>query len=430
MKSKKLRHLPMTGLLISSLAFSVSAFAQSSIELGTSTCVDDGATPISVPILFANGDNVSSYQFNLSAPADVTFTGNCTSSLGSHISVCATNGVGLGVSGFSVATTALPAALTEIVTVEVTVANGAGCPQTMDFDFTGPPAAAFGDTANADITAAVLANLTTDNSNGIGGPIVAPTCTITAPAFTAVIPPGSGTTTQDVTITAGPVALSNVAAALATGAEFSIPNPNACATIAANASCQLPVTFATNAIGAFTDTLTATGDGNAAGDTTCMVTLNGTGLDATPVGPFPQVTPPLLSFGETAGSMDITITNVDNAGAGEATQALNFTAILDATGLTSADGSFAFNNTTCGASLAAGASCTVTIDYDPAADTDAGDFDEGSYLVSFANAEDVTVAIAGGTNPIPTLSEWAMIIMATLMLLFGIVTMRRNGYLH
>jgi hypothetical protein len=107
---------------------------------------------------------------------------------------------------------------------------------------------------------------------------------------------------------------------------------------------------------------------------------------------------------------------------------LNFTAIPDATGLTSADGSFTFTGTTCPASLAAGASCTIDITFDPAFDGDTANVSTGSYLVSFANAADVTVALIGGAPGIPTLSEWAMINMASLMIMLGAVTLRRNGY--
>jgi hypothetical protein len=219
-----------------------------------------------------------------------------------------------------------------------------------------------------------------------------------------------------------PVDLDIINAALATGTNFAIAANGCTAPLATGATCNIDVTFSPNAIANFTDTL------NVTGTAACSLALSANGLDVLPVGPFPSVTPNALSFGTDAGTQTITVTNNDNAGPGEGTVDLAFTSIPDATGLDSTDGSFTFVGTTCPAALAAGTSCTIDIAFDPAADGDPNNTSNGSYTVSFASSPNVIVSLIGGTTPIPTLSEWAMIIMASLMLMLGVVTLRRNDY--
>ena len=428
MKSKKLRHLPVAGLLISSLAFSVSSFAQSSIALGPSTCVDDGTTVIDVPISFTNGDNISSYSFNLTAGPAVTFVG-CVNSVASHIPACAVNGVGFGVGGFSIGASPLPAGPSDIVTVQVTVANGAGCPQAVNIDLAGPPAATFGDTGNIDITVGVTNNLTTDDSNGIGGPpaaagyssVPAPGGTITVGSSTIGAPVSatlqvSETGTGQLNVTAGTIGGANAGDFTVTPTTFNITD--------GGTAQAVTVTCTPGALGARAGTLTFTTNDPA--QATVNYTLACTGVDVPPA--QLSVAPAAIDFGDVAiGQMPTqTVTVTNSAPAGSA----------DITALTisppSVVGSaFSILTDNCNGLVTltpGGPGCDIVIQFAPLVEGPAA---ADTIMVDAGLVGNATVNLSGNgvLIVIPTMSEWAMMIMAALMLLFGVVTLRRNGYL-
>jgi hypothetical protein len=91
--------------------------------------------------------------------------------------------------------------------------------------------------------------------------------------------------------------------------------------------------------------------------------------------------------------------------------------------------SFAITGGTCaaaGGTLAAGASCTIVVTFTaPAVQGTAN-----AQIAVTSDGGNGTITLLGISSliTIPTLSEWAMIIMASLMLLMGAVTLRRNGY--
>ena len=171
-------------------------------------------------------------------------------------------------------------------------------------------------------------------SQGLGSPTAAKTATINNNLSTAV-------TFSSISITG-------------TNPGDFVQTATTCgATLAAQTSCTVSIQFAPTALGARTASLTIVDD---ASNSPQSVTLNGTGVQ--PV----SVTPATLGFGsQTVGSPTTakTATIKNNL-----STAVAFTSIT----ITGANpGDFAQTATTCGATLAAQTSCTVSIQFAPTA---------------------------------------------------------------
>ncbi len=139
---------------------------------------------------------------------------------------------------------------------------------------------------------------------------------------------------------------------------------------------------------------------------------------APPAGPLVSLTPPSLGFGNqqvgtTSASQALTLQNIG-------TGALSIASI-------SASGDFAQTNT-CGATLAAAASCTIDVTFTPTATGARG----GSVSVASDAPGSPHSSSLGGTGivapppppatpvaPIPTLSQWALIALTLLVALAG-----------
>ncbi len=136
------------------------------------------------------------------------------------------------------------------------------------------------------------------------------------------------------------------------GASGDFAQTNTCGTsLAADANCNISVTFTPIAAGTRIGTLTITDNANG---TPQMVSLSGTGIVPAPV---IAITPGSLIFeaqtvGSTSAAQMITLTN-------SGTAPLSFTSIT-------ASGDFAETNT-CGTSLAVAANCTVSVTFTPTA---------------------------------------------------------------
>jgi hypothetical protein len=158
---------------------------------------------------------------------------------------------------------------------------------------------------------------------------------------------------QSVTLTntgTGPMTISGIVAS----AQYSQTNtcPTGAATLAANGSCSITVTFTPTATGAQNGTVQITD--NAAGSPQ-SVSLTGTGATSVIAGASPS--PTGLTFasqntGTTSAPQTITLTNTGNG-------TLSITSIVPS-------GDFAQSNN-CGASLLAGASCTINVTFTPTA---------------------------------------------------------------
>jgi len=158
---------------------------------------------------------------------------------------------------------------------------------------------------------------------------------------------------QTVTLTnKGGVSLTSVAISV-TGA---FQQSNACtANLGPNSSCTINVQFNPAAAGAATGTLTVT---DSAADSPRTVALSGTGLAP----PALSVTPASLTFaaqtvGQPSAAQKLTVSNTGGAPLANVG--------FQISGLSAA--SFSTGTTTCGATLANGAACTVQVIFTPAA---------------------------------------------------------------
>jgi hypothetical protein len=129
---------------------------------------------------------------------------------------------------------------------------------------------------------------------------------------------------------------------------FSVASNTCGANIAAGATCKVGVTFSPTVTGAARGKLTFTDD---AADTPQEVSLTGTGI--TPVTLAPAITLGLgkVAVGGTSAAKTVTLTNHENV-------QLNFSSILASAG-------FSVASNTCGANIAAGATCTVGVTFSP-----------------------------------------------------------------
>jgi hypothetical protein len=231
-----------------------------------------------------------------------------------------------------------------------------------------PTAAPF-QAANAGSTDAFVTEL---------GSVTAPVVTLTPSTLTFAA--------QDVSTTsAAQVAtLSNIGnealtiTSIATTGNFA--ETNACgASLAAGASCTISVTFGPTTTGALTGTLTVTDNASTSPQS---VSLAGTG-----VAPAVTLTPTTLSFASqivnsaASAPQTVTMTNVGTA-------TLNITSIK----LTGADASDFSLTSACGATLAVGKSCTMTVAFAPKA---GGTLTASISVTDNASGSPQTVSITG-----------------------------------
>ncbi len=223
------------------------------------------------------------------------------------------------------------------------------------------------------------------SGTGVGVPAAA-----VAPASLTFTDQSIGSTSAAQTIilsNAGTSALT-IASIAITGANFSSSN-NCAGSVAAGSSCTVSVTFTPTSSGNLTATMTVTDNaGNNAGSTQ-TVALAGTGVAVATA----SVSPSTISFPNTLlGSSSSANVTVANTGTGT----LSISNILISTGNT-ADFS---KTTTCGATLAPSASCTVSVTFTPGA---AGSGSSALYIAdNSGNGSSQTVTLIGtGVTPAP-----------------------------
>ena len=188
-----------------------------------------------------------------------------------------------------------------------------------------------------------------------GTAAAAPQVTLTPASLSFTTVAGSTPAPQVATLTNGGTAalvISQVSIGGATGGAFS--QTNTCGTsLAAGASCAITIGFSGTGVGSYVAALQVADN---APSTPQAVTLSGTVTAAS--APAATLTPASLAFSTTTGTtsptQNATLTNTGHA-------PLTITGI-SLTGANSA--SFASTNT-CGSTLAAGASCTISMTFDP-----------------------------------------------------------------
>jgi phosphatidylserine/phosphatidylglycerophosphate/cardiolipin synthase-like enzyme len=142
----------------------------------------------------------------------------------------------------------------------------------------------------------------------------------------------------------------------ASGATTSFGETTTCgASLAANSSCTLSFTFTPIAAGAVTETIVVTDNATSSSTT---LTLTGTGVAVTvpSAALAPGLVFPTTTAATTSSSQDVALTNNGNA-------ALTITSAVIG-GANPSD--FSISVTSCGSTLAAGATCTYSITFTPA----------------------------------------------------------------
>ena len=198
------------------------------------------------------------------------------------------------------------------------------------------------------------------------------------------------TTTQNLTLAStGNAALTveNIAVTGANGSSFT-EKANCGDSLVPGATCTLAITFDPAAAGTFTAAVTVQFSGGVAPLTS---TLSGTGLAAAEV-PAATLTPASLTFsgtdaGATSAAQTLTIASTGNA-----------PLTISSIGITGANASSFADTTTCDTTLAAGATCTIAVTFDPAT---AGNF-AAAVTAKFGGAVATLSSTLSGSGLTPT----------------------------
>lgn len=163
------------------------------------------------------------------------------------------------------------------------------------------------------------------------------------------VPIGQTSAPQTVTLTNSGTATLNISSIVASG-DFHISNNTCGATVTAGANCAVSVTFQPTKKGARSGSLTFTDN---APNNPQTVALKGTGQSIT-------VAPTSLNFGtvavgNTSSQQNVTVTNVSSG-------TVTFTGIVLAG---TAAGDYLISANTCGATIAAGANCSLGVEFKP-----------------------------------------------------------------
>jgi hypothetical protein len=286
------------------------------------------------------------------SPGALAFGSQTTDVASAPMSVTLTNtgSVSLPITSITLSTPS-PSPFSQTNTCGSTLAVGASCTVSVVFD----PAAA----GSANSTLAInVAGGATRQTVALSGTGVAPTYSV-APGSLAF-----GNQTVNLASTPMSVTLTNTGSASVPITSITLPTPspfsqsNTCGSaIAVGGSCTINVVFTPTAAGSATATLSINGGGGAA---TMTVALSGTGVGSG-VGPTYTVLPSALAFGNqqtnlASAPLKLTLTN-------------SGTVSVPVTSITlSSQSSSAFSQTNnCAGAIAVGASCAISVVFDPPA---------------------------------------------------------------
>ena len=203
--------------------------------------------------------------------------------------------------------------------------------------------------------AASVSSTTSLTGTGSQGPVVTLSpSSLTFPSTKV----GSVSANQTVTVTNTGTATLNISGMNSTGtnaASFYVPSRTCGTSLAAGANCTLSIGFRPKASGTITGAISIADN---AGNSPQIISVTGTGV-ASPVVKFSSgtITFPSTDVGATSATQTVTLTNT-----GDATLTVNY---LISKGTDAS--SFFDPSNTCGTSVAAGASCTITIAFRPKA---------------------------------------------------------------
>jgi hypothetical protein len=176
-----------------------------------------------------------------------------------------------------------------------------------------------------------------------------------------------------------------------------------CTGILPDSICIVGITFTPNAAAPFTGTLTL----NDGGAVTRIVQLSGVGAEAKLTVDLPS-----LSFGDVViGQSDVKTITISNTGALPATLGVSSTSVYTVT------------DSTCSAILAPGASCALSVTFNPVA---LGSF-PGTLTIAGSTDGDLSVPLTGTGIPVPTpVTSWTL---SSTSLNFGTVPLNSTNSL-
>ena len=207
----------------------------------------------------------------------------------------------------------------------------------------------------------IRSGLLTVTNDSTSDPILTATLTGNGIDTTATLTPASATfpatsigaasASQTFTFTNTSAAVALTVSSVTVTGDFAITSNTCTATVAVRGTCAIGVAFTPTAAGSRTGTLTVLN--SSTGNATLTSTLNGTGLDTTAT-----LTPASADFGSVYAGGGVSAAKIFTF--------TNTSAIAISPKVISVTGYFAQTNT-CGATLAAGASCTISVIFAPLA---------------------------------------------------------------
>jgi len=289
------------------------------------------------------------------SPSTLTFTANTGStSAAQTVTLTNTGSSALAISGISITGTN-PTDFAQTNTCGSSLAASASCSISVTFT----PASAASFTATLSVADNATGSPQTVTLNGIGTAPSAPAASLSPTSLTFSAVSGSTSTAQTVTLKntgTAALAISGVSIIGTNPADFA--QTNTCgSSLAANASCSISVTFTPASATTFAATLSVADNATGSPQT---VALSGTGTTAS--APAASLSPTSLTFSAVSGSTS-TVQMVTLKNTGSAALTISGISI---TGTNPTD--FAQTNT-CGSSLAASASCSISVTFTPASAT-------------------------------------------------------------
>ncbi len=370
----------------------------SASQLTAAITAADVASPGTPPVTVTNpspGGGISnSVTFTIAAPAgpgaqlsppSISFPDTATGSSAASQTVTLTNNGGtlLAISGISITGTN-PTDFAETNTCGSSLAASSSC--SISVTFTPASVNSFSATLSVADNATGSPQTVALSGNGIAPP--APAVSLTPPSLTFSAQSGNTSTAQTVTLKNTGNASLTISGISITGTNpTDFAETNTCgSSLAAGISCSISVTFTPASVNSFSATLSVTDNATGSPHT---VTLSGTGTAAP--APAVSLTPPTLTFsaqtGSTSAAQTVTLSNTGSA-------ALTISGISIA-GTNPTD--FAETNT-CGSSLAASSSCSISVTFTPAS---AASFSATLSVADNATGSPHTVTLSGTGTAAP-----------------------------
>ena len=339
-----------------------------------------------------SGTGVAQPTANLSAPS-MTFASQALGTTSSAQAVTLTNSGGTTLNITSIALTGANASdFAQTNNCGASVTTGTNCTITVTFT----PAACGTRTAAVTLTDNAAGSPQTVSLSGTGAAALA-SLSPTSLAF-GNQSVGATSAAQTVTLSnTGNAALSITSLTLTGTNAGDFAQTNTCgSSVAASANCTISVTFKPAASGSRTASVSVTDNASGSPQT---VSLSGTGTGTAAVA---SLSPTSLAFGNqsvgaTSAAQTVTLSNTGNA-------ALSITS-LALTGTNPSD--FAQTNT-CGSSVAAGNSCTISVTFKPTA---SGSRTASVSITDNASGSPQTVSLSGtgtGTAAVASLSPTSL----------------------